>query len=307
MNELLQKLLETEILTADTKKELEDAINAKHQEAIAETKMETEATVRAELATKWISEKEALVEAMDTMLTAMVTKEVEELKEDIKDFRDLEAEHASRLVTEREAIREEVKGDMKMLIESIDTFLEMQLTREIEELKESIEDARKVEFGRRMFESFVTEYSTSFVDKDGVEKELVETKAMMESTEKELKDVRKEYDGVIRKLKLESLLKDLDGHAREVMETVLQNVPTEKLDSGYQKFIGRVLKESTTSEKEKTVLAEGKKVPEKVVTKMDAKNVVLETGNTAVEPADKKAALTESSELQIWKRLAGLK
>lgn len=305
MNELLQKLLETEILTAETKKELEEAFAAKQLEAINETKMETEGVVRAELATKWVSEKEALVEAMDTMITSLVSEEIADLKEDIKDFRDLEAEYASRLIKVRAEMREELKEDLKTLIDSLDTFLEMQLKHEMNELKEDLAEARKLDFGRRVFEGFVKEYNANHVDKVGIEKEFIETKAVLEQTEAALKDVRKDYDSVIRSLKLESLLKNLDGRTREVMETVLLNVPTEKLDRGFEKFIGRVLKESTSSEKETEVLAEGTKVPEKKVEKK--KTLFIETGDSPIGlPAASKTKLSESAELNIWKRLAGM-
>jgi len=164
MNELLQKLLEAEILTEETKKDLEEAFTAARDEAITAAKDEAAADVRADLTEQWVAEKDTLVEAIDTKVGELLEQEIEELKEDIERFRDLEAEYAEKLVEAKAAMADELKADLGDLVEKIDAFLEMRLQAEIEELKEDITVVRKNQFGKKVFEAFVEEFMSEFAD-----------------------------------------------------------------------------------------------------------------------------------------------
>ena len=98
MDELLQKLLESEVLTAETQKELKEAIEQKVTEAVEAAKAEAAADVRAELTEQWVNERDALIEAVDAKVGDFLDSELDELKSDIERFRDLEAESAEKLV-----------------------------------------------------------------------------------------------------------------------------------------------------------------------------------------------------------------
>jgi hypothetical protein len=96
MDELLKKLLESEVLTEDTKNEIKEGFQKLREQVAEETRAETEAQVRTELAEKYVADKTALVEALDTKAEEFLTKEIDELKESIESFRDLEAEFATK-------------------------------------------------------------------------------------------------------------------------------------------------------------------------------------------------------------------
>jgi len=66
MDELLQQLLEAEVLSEETKKELETAMTGKLGEAVELAKSEAAADVRAELTEQWIQERDTLIEAIDS-------------------------------------------------------------------------------------------------------------------------------------------------------------------------------------------------------------------------------------------------
>lgn len=259
MEELLQKLLEADVLSEDTKKELEEAMKGKLEEAVAGAKKEAAADVRAELTEQWVQERDALIEAIDKQVGEFMQSEIEELKEDIDRFRDLEAEYAEKLVEAKAQLGNELDGDITELVEKIDAFLEIRLATEMEELKEDLNRAKENDFGRRVVEAFAEEWSLNFADDESAEGTLRETEERLVDTQKALEESERKLAKMEREEKLHKVLSSLSGKSKEVMEAILRNVATDQLEEGYKTFIGRVLRESTeeeTSEKEDKVLAE---------------------------------------------------
>jgi len=314
MDEILQKLLDADILSEDTKKELEEAVQAKLQEAEELAKAEASAQVRAELTEQWVEERDALIEALDSKVTGFLEKEAEELKEDIERFRDLEAEHAEKLVEAKSEMSTELKGDLAELVEKLDAFLEIRLTAEVEELREDIEDVRKNEAGRKMFEAFKAEYQDLIVEEESDEVSLRETQEQLDIAMNSLQKAETKLADKERSEKLSAVLSPLGGQAREVMEPILRNVSTEKLEEGYKTFIGRVLKESEeTSEKEEApVLAEGDtevKTEKKVEVELKTGNdKALEEDHKEEDSSDDSKVLSEAAQLRIQrlKTLSGI-
>jgi len=259
MEEVLQKLLESELLNENTKKELSEAFSTKLEEAKKEQRQEIETEVKAELAEKYASDKESLIDALDTKVDEAVDNEFGELREDIENFRDLEAEFAEKLVEARREMSETVKEDMTKVLEALDAYVEMQLSSEFDELRESIEEVRKEEHGRKVLEVIGEQYRKMFTDEGNVEQELAERREELEATTAELREAKERINAIEREQKLEETLESLTGHAREVMEAILQNVPTDKLDEAYNRYIDRVIHDSAVnSEKDDNVLAESK-------------------------------------------------
>jgi len=323
MEELLQKLLEAEVLSEETKKDLETAFQTKLDEAITAAKTEAAADVRATLTEQWLTERDSLIEAVDSKVTEFLEAELEELKEDIERFRDLEAEYAEKLVEAKSDMADELKGDLSDLVEKIDTFLEIRLSAEMDELREDLEEVRKNDFGRRVFEAFAAEFMSGYADEDNAEstlREMSERLADMESALEETERARAELE---RSIKLEKVLAPLSGRAKDVMEAILRSVDTEMLEEGYKTFIGRVIRE--TSEKEGKVLAESaeekdeddededdeKKSDKKSDKKDDKKDEKLEEG--VVITGDKEGLITEGTDdaaakqrRDYLRRLAGI-
>lgn len=279
MEELLQKLVESELLTEETKKELAEAYQQQVDEAvnkaIEEAKAETEAQVRAELAEQFVADKEALIEAIDTKTEEYLEKEMSELKEDIDRFRDLEAEYAEKLVEAKEEMADVLKGDIEELVETVDKFLDMRIEEEFNELKEDIQQVKALQFGKEVYEAFEGMFTQKFINENGLEEEIKERESRLEEAEAKVKETTRVLEKLQREKKMNEVLSPLHGKSRDVMEAILKSQPTNKLEEAYQHFIGRVLHESAEavveSEKEseeKPVLAEGEEV---------------ETGETPVE------------------------
>jgi len=249
MEELLQKLLEADILSEDTKKDLESAFQTKLDEAITVAKEAAADDVRAELTEQWVEQRDQLVEAVDAKVDDFLGREVEELKEDIERFRDLEAEYAEKLVEAKAAMSDELKDDLLELVEKVDSFLEMRLTSELDELHEDLEAQRKNDFGRRVFEAFSEEFMINYSDEESAEISLRETQERLHDAEEALNESEKARAEVDRLVEMERILAPLTGRQKEVMEAILKTVATEQLEEGYKTFIGRVIREND-SEKE---------------------------------------------------------
>lgn len=312
MDELLKKLLAADVLTEETKTELEGAFKTQLEETLETARAAATATVTAELNEQWITERETLIEALDAKVTEALAYEIEELREDIERFRDLETEYAEKLVEAKSDMANVLKSDIAQLIEKMDAFLEVRLSAELEELREDFEVVKKNEFGKNIFEAFVEEFKKHYAGDDSIEARLTETEYRLDDTLAALEDSERKTARLERKIKLEKVLNPLSGRTREVMEAILKNVDTPLLEDAYKTYVGRVLKETTedtTSEKEGKVLAEGKDVKQKVtgtVKKGNNEDQIITESNIDQKDKDGQRSTLAESEKQHLRRVAGL-
>jgi hypothetical protein len=310
MEELLQKLVENELLNEDTKKELLESFQEQKktaiEEAVAEARSEVEAQVRVELQEQFQADKEALIEALDTKTEEYLKEHMAEFEDDVNRFRDLEAEYAEKLVEAKEELASVLKGDIEELVEAIDTFLDMRLAEEIEELREDIDHVNKLQFGKEIYEAFEAMFNKKFINENGLQEEISERQSRLEELEGQLQETARELEQVKRERKLDEVLEPLHGRTRSVMEAILKNVETDRLEEAYEHYIPRVLHESTEtvvesekeSEEDSSVLAEGKEDGQKaveegsVIATGDTEEVIVEESTNQVElPEDVKRTL----------------
>lgn len=289
MNEILEKLLNSEILNDESKKELEEAFKSTLDEAVAkavaEAKEETSAQTKIELHEQFAQQKELLIDAVESKVNDFLLSEMDSLKGDIKAFRDLEAEKAIELAKEKTKLAERLQKDMGQLVEKLDTFLEMRISTEFKTLKSDIFEAKKLGFGKKIFEAFLPEYRKYFVDPNETEAELNEAKIKLDRLNSKYKNVRKEKEALYRKVKLESVLTPLSGRHRDLMESILSSVQTEKLEEAYKLYINKVLKESNGAPAAKAITESAK--PKKT------------TKTTAAAPVQESFVVTGDQESQV--------
>jgi hypothetical protein len=276
MDEILQKLINSELLSEETKQELTTKWNESIEAYKNQIREEVSLEVRSELAEQWSNERNALIEKIDTFVSEALEKEIDELKDDINRFRDLEAEYAEKLVEEKHNLATQLASELDELVDKIDAFFEMRLAEEMEELKEDLEVVKQNDFGRRMFEAFVSEYNKNFIDEDSIASELNATKQKLEDVEKRLAESERSKAQMIREAKLNEILSSLTGKKREQMEFILKNVETSKLQEAYNYFIGRVLKEDVKTETNEVIKEEKNKTNESTAV------VTGDTGETQV-------------------------
>jgi hypothetical protein len=310
MDELLKKLLAADILTEETKNEFVTEFNKQLEEAISIAESATQAKVTAQLNEQWITEREMLIEALDTKVTEALTLEMAELHEDISRFRDLEIEYAHKLVEAKGEMSETLKGDIAQLIEKMDAFFEIRLTSELAELREDFAVVKQNEFGRNIFEAFITEFKKHYAGDNSIESKLNETELRLDDALTALEESERKSAKLDRRIKMEKVLTPLSGRTREVMEAILKNVDTALIENAYQTYIGRVLKETTEtkpSEKETKVLAEGQNRNQKVVgtskSGNDDERIIRES---VQDTNDRHVAGISSTDLDRIRKVAGL-
>lgn len=311
MDELLEKMLSSELLSEDSKKELVDAFKEEIEKAKTEARELAIAEAKVDFAKKFAEDKEQLVEAIDSKITSLLADEVQELKEDIERFRDLEAEYATKLVEEKEKMGLQLKADMTQLVETLDAFLEQRLTEEVAELKESIEEVKKIEFAKNLFESIETIFHKKWFDESGVAKKLDESAVKLAEKSKQLDEANASLAKLTREKELARVLEPLHGRPREIMEAVLMSVATEKLDESYKNYIGRVLHESVATVVEDSgkesakasVLAEGESTAE-----TSEPTKVVSGDSTVVEQHEEvRTNLLNEAEKQRLQKIAGIR
>jgi len=293
MDEILQKLLQSELLSEETKAEISEQWTTSVESFKTQVREEVSLTVRSELAEQWLAERDELVTKVDGFVADALLKEVTELKSDIERFRDLEAEYAEKLVEEKYKLADEVESEMEQLIDKMDAFFEVRLSAEIDELSEDIALVKQNEFGRQIFEAYATTFAKAHVNEDSVSSKLQVAESQLADLAQALTDSEEANRVMVREVKLEKILSNLSGKKREQMEMVLKNIDTARLEESYKFFIGRIMKEdvaapATTTLSESTV----------------EKKTTVVTGDAPLEPAAVATKLNES--IANLQRLAGI-
>lgn len=320
MKELLEKLLGSDLLTEEVRTELTEAFQTALDEQVKTQVEEAKEALVVEYAAQFAADREALIEAIDTKVEEMLQDQLTELADDIANFRDLEVEFAAKLVEEKAVLAEAVEKDLAQLIERLDTFLELRISDEMDELKESIEEVKKINLGRKIFETFKAEFEQFSNAENGLNElqaKLDEAQAEIAKRDTALTEAKLELEASSRKDTLANVLSSLQGRPREIMEAILASFPTEKLQETYDKFIDRVLHESVTKSSEKEsatpaveapVLAEGE-TQEVQTDDSLTEGVTVVTGDSEVQPepvaAPVKTELSESARNLM--KLAGIK
>lgn len=301
MEEILNRLVESELLNAETKASVLEAFTATLNEAVLLARAEAEVAVKAELTEQFVTEKMLIVEALDTKNEEFLKRHMSELMEDIEAFRDLEAEFAERLIEERSAMAQTLKKDMSDLVEKLDQYNTEWMQESLVEFEDSINEVKKIQFGKTIFEAVAKTFETNFSDTNATLNALKEAEQKLEEATKELTESKQLLEQADREHKLNAILENLHGRPREVMAQILKPIQTDKLEEGYNKFIGRVLNGDKTEKESATapVLAESDT--------LNGNGDVIVTGDTAVitESKNDTNVLSNAMKLRLEK-IAGI-
>lgn len=296
MDEVLKKLLQSELLSEDTKAEITTEWTSAVEAYKTTIREQVSGDVRLELAEQWNTERDELVAKVDGLVSQVLVREMAELRGDIDRFRDLEVEYAEKLVEEKHRLAGEVASELDALVDKIDEFFEMRLEAEMAELREDLEVVKKNDAGMKMFEAFAETFGHMYADDESAQRRLKIAESKLADAETVIAEREKQLNKMVRESKMESVLSALTGKKREQMALLLKNVDTQRLEESYKYFIGRILREGT----EETT----------------ASTIVESQGKTTVVTGDKAAQIVESAqgtktadnaELAAMKRLAGIK
>jgi hypothetical protein len=190
---------------------------------------------------------------LEAFVVEALAKEIKEFAEDKKDL----AETKVRLVREAKDKFAEIKqAFIQKSATIVENAIEVNLTKEITQLREDIDSARQNHFGRKIFEAFNAEFMTSHVNAksatarllkivDKKEQELAEAKQalaekqnLIESKERE---TRVALDMAERSKVMQELLAPLSGDKKAVMSELLESVQTPKLSIAFDKYLPAVM------------------------------------------------------------------
>lgn len=239
---------------------------------------------------------------LENFLLKQLSEEIQEFRSDKKAL----VEQKVKMVAEgkkhlRDTKNEFIKRASKVVESNINTALKT----EIGQFKADIKEARENDFGRRIFESFVGEYITSYLSEgtevaklnkalELKESELTSMKVKQAKGSKVVEGLERKLnaanDNVIRQKQMTQLLAPLSKDKKGVMSELLETVQTKDLAKAYNKYLPALLNETkaVNSRPSKRKLSESK--------------MTEKTGNRATQ------SIQESQdELAQLKALAGLK
>ena len=233
-------------------------------------------------------------EKLEEFVVNALAKEINEFAEDKKGVVETKVQLVKEAKTQLAKLKESFIKKSAKVVESAIT---KKLSEEIAHLKEDISSAREVNFGKKIFEAFASEYQASYLNEKSetsklmkvvdettlklanAEKSIDEAKAVIESKEREISTQK---DLMERKATMAELLKPLSKDKAEVMSQLLESTQTGKLKSAYDKYLQAVMEDAPVSR---------------------AKKIISEaSGNQAGAPRSQR----EDAEMIEFRKLAGL-
>ena len=208
-------------------------------------------------------------QVLEQFVVDNLAKEITEFQIDKKDL----AETKVRLVREAKSHFNKTKQNfVEKSADKVSQIVEKVLQKEIGQLKEDIDFARKNDFGRRIFETFAAEYSNSYMNEksesakllkviDIKNKQIQEAKQIANKHKEIAADKQKKINAISesanRQKIISELVNPLNKEQKEVMLDLLESVQTDRLKKSFDKYLPTVIDNKV---KTKAVLKEGKEV-----------------------------------------------
>jgi len=207
---------------------------------------------------------------LERFVVEALAQEIAEFHTDKKDI----VETKVRLVREgKEAFAKVKEQFIKRAAHLVEHTVAQTLTKEIGQLKEDIESARRNDFGRKLFEAFAGEYQSSYLSEKSETAKLLkvidlkelevaaaknavaEARIISESKEAEIKMLK---ESVERKAIVDELVGPLAASQKAIMTELLESVQTSKLRSNFEKYLPAVI--AGEAPQKKKALVEAKEI-----------------------------------------------
>ena len=233
------------------------------------------------MAAKFIKLEQFVVEAL--------AQEIAEFHTDKKDI----AETKVRLVREgRQALGKVKQQFVQRAAGLVEHAVERTLNKEISQLREDIEAARRNDFGRKLFEAFANEYQTSYLSEKSETSKLLKVidmkemalatakndaasaRQLAESKEKQIKAL---VESKQRQAVMHELLAPLAKDQKAIMTELLESVQTTKLQNSFEKYLPAVIAGNKPQKRKALVEATevtGNKIPNSASSSELSNNIV---------------------------------
>ena len=206
---------------------------------------------------------------MEEFVVNALAKEIKEFHEDKKGVVETKVKLVAEAKKQMAKMKEAFITKSAKVVESA---VNKKLAEELSTLKEDITKAREVNFGKKVFEAFASEYQNSYLNEKSETSKLMK---VVDETTLKLKDAEKAVDeknAVIesayaeskrqadlmeRKEKMAEMLKPLGKEKSEVMAQLLESVQTNKLQTSFDKYLPHVMADKVVPGKTKVLSESG--------------------------------------------------
>jgi len=208
---------------------------------------------------------------LEKFVVEALAQEIAEFHVDKQDI----AETKVRLVREgRQALAQMKEKFIKRAATLVENTVEKTLSKEIGQLKEDIEAARRNDFGRKLFEAYASEYQNSYLSEKSESAKLLkvidlkelelaaaknavaDAKLLAESKQAEIKTLVESRE---RQEIMTELVAPLGNTQKAIMTELLESVQTTKLKTSFEKYLPAVIA-GEAPQKKKQALVEAKEV-----------------------------------------------
>lgn len=206
------------------------------------------------------------IDVVESFVAKNLTREIREFAEDKRQVVETKVKLVAEARTQLEALKKRFVNESAAKVQK---HIKTKLSSELSALQEDIKSARENNFGRRIFEAFMSEFQSTHLNENAEIRKL--QNALKESssrvsklktlTESKEKEIRKITESNKRIEMLSDLLAPLNAEKREVMENLLENVQTSRLSSAFEKYLPAVLSNNApvTTHSQKKMVTEGRK------------------------------------------------
>lgn len=241
------------------------------------------------------------LDKLDEFVKQQLGKELKELSEDKKN---LVKQRVALIAESKKQVSQAKSQFVKTAAAKIEENLNQLVRREITQYRDDIDQARKNDFGQRIFEAFAGEFLNSHLNENSQVKKLqAEMQTVTQQLEEAQNQIKKHAeklnesqlklraarDQIGRERVMGELLLPLGKKQREVMTQLLENVQTANLRDKFNRYLPSVLNEESHTQL-KTKLTESSKI---------------QTGDRKLDESKNHA---ESDEIEIdqLRKLAGI-
>jgi hypothetical protein len=306
LDKMVSESLQTEIEEFQTERQAmnEDRVKAQVKLRESATKFnDFMVTKLAEEIKELRSDRKVQLESQQKLEQFIVHALAREIKEFAQDKQAV-VEAKVKLVAEgREQLEALKKRFVSESASRINSAVTAHLKGEMSQLKEDIKVARENNFGRRIFESFASEFSVTHLNDKAEARKLMtkvsemeqqlaesnakvnEAKKLVESKEREVRIIK---ESNLREKTMTELLGTLNEEKAKTMQNLLESVQTNRLQAAFDKYLPAVLNTGADKKPAKAIISE---------------SVVEVTGDKA---AKQEVEQEGQDNLIDFKRLAGL-
>jgi hypothetical protein len=332
MLDALKQLFENNVISD----EIKESIEAAWETRVTENRQQASQQLREEFAQKYEHDKNAMIAAVDQMLSEQLSSEIAEFAEDRKQLAEMKVQYAKKMKKDSTLVKEfmtrqlaaeikelhedqkasaskfailenfivealaqeitefyqdkqdlaetkvrlirEGKEELKQVKQQfveraakmVESVVSENLNTEISSLREDIEAARRSDFGRKLFEAFVSEYQTSYLNeksetakllkvidlKDLAIKEaahaVIKAEQIIESKEAEVRSLKETHD---RSAIMSELIAPLNTEQKGIMTDLMMGVKTSKLRESFDRYLPAVIAGGPSRKKQALVEA----------------------------------------------------